>query len=126
MANFRFVSSREHVPQALYRYGFRGVIAESFAEISFGNCTTLGIPCFSLPKAAIEDLARAVEKNPGLEIVLDVDASEVRYGDVRRPAEIRNSARSALVSRRWHPIGGLLHGLDDVKKVAGKLPYMAA
>ena len=125
-SNFGCGSSREHAPQALYRYGFRGIIAESFAEIFFGNCTTLGIPCFSLPKSDIDELARAVEKNPELEIVLDVEASEVRYGNVRRPAEIRDSAQSALVSGRWDPIGDLLDGLDDVRTVAGKLPYMAA
>ena len=119
-------SAGEHAPEALYRYGFRGIIAESFAEIFFGNCTTLGIPCFSLPKSDIDELARAVEKNPELEIVLDVEASEVRYGNVRRPAEIRDSAQSALVSGRWDPIGDLLDGLDDVRTVAGKLPYMAA
>ena len=53
--NFGCGSSREHAPQALYRYGFRGLIAESYAEIFFGNCTTLGIPCFS---AAKEDIQR--------------------------------------------------------------------
>lgn len=125
-SNFGCGSSREHAPQALYRYGFRGIIAESFAEIFFGNCTTLGIPCLTLPKGEIEALGRAIEGDPTLEIVLDVEAAEVRCGGVTRKAEIRDSARSALISGRWDPIGDLLEGLEDARRVAAKLPYMAA
>lgn len=124
-SNFGCGSSREHAPQALYRYGFRGVVAESFAEIFFGNCTTLGIPCFCLPKADIEALGTAIAADPSIEITLDVEASEVRWGDVVRPADIRDAAQSALVGGRWDPIGDLLDGLDDVRTVAGRLPYMA-
>src|SRR5690606_28757504 len=43
-SNFGCGSSREHAPQALAKFGFRAVIAESFAEIFFGNATTLGMP----------------------------------------------------------------------------------
>jgi len=124
-SNFGCGSSREHAPQALYRFGFRGIIAESFAEIFFGNCSTLGIPCVSLPKADIEELAAAIEADPSIEVTLDVDASVVRWGDVTRLADIRDSARSALIEGRWDPIGDLLDGLDSVKTVAGRLPYMA-
>ena len=53
-ANFGCGSSREHAPQAIQKHGFRAVIAENFAEIFFGNCTTLGIPCATASRADIE------------------------------------------------------------------------
>ncbi len=124
-SNFGCGSSREHAPQALYRYGFRGIIAESYAEIFFGNCVTIGIPCFCLPKAAIQALASAIDQDPGLEITLDVESAEVRYLDQICPATISDSARPALVNGRWDPIGDLLEGLDHVHAVASNLPYMA-
>ncbi|MCB1940385.1 MAG: 3-isopropylmalate dehydratase small subunit, partial [Rhodocyclaceae bacterium] len=75
--NFGCGSSREHAPQAIYRYGFRGVIAESFAEIFFGNCTTLGIPCAAASGADIRALAAAVEADPSIEVSIDVEAQKV-------------------------------------------------
>ena len=125
-SNFGCGSSREHAPQAIFRYGFRGIIAESYAEIFFGNCTTLGIPCFCLPKAEIQALASAIDGNPGLEITLDVESAEVRYLDQALSATIRESARAALANGRWDPIGELLEGLPQVHSVASKLPYMAS
>src|ERR1700710_1778665 len=71
-ANFGCGSSREHAPQAIHKYGFRAVVAESFAEIFFGNCTTLGIPCATTSRADIAQIAAAVEANPQLEIIIDV------------------------------------------------------
>ena len=55
-SNFGCGSSREHAPQAIYRSGFRAIIAESFAEIFFGNSTTLGMPCVSASREDIESL----------------------------------------------------------------------
>ena len=125
-ANFGCGSSREHAPQAIQKHGFRAVIAENFAEIFFGNCTTLGIPCATASRADIAAIAAAIEANPGLEVVLDVAKQEVRFGGRSVRAEVRPAARDALVNGRWDAIGELLDGVPAVKSRAGALPYLAA
>jgi 3-isopropylmalate/(R)-2-methylmalate dehydratase small subunit len=125
-ANFGCGSSREHAPQAIQKYGFRAIIAENFAEIFFGNCTTLGIPCASASREDIAKIAAAIEKDPSLEVVVDVAKQEVRFGPQTIKASIRETARDALVNGRWDAIGELLEGLPAVKNMPAKLPYLAA
>lgn len=124
-ANFGCGSSREHAPQAIQKYGFRGIVAENFAEIFFGNCTTLGIPCATAARADIAKVATAVEADPTLEVTIDVDAQVVRFGADSIPANIRDTARDALINGRWDAIAELHEGVPQVKELAAKLPYMA-
>lgn len=123
--NFGCGSSREHAPQALYRWGIRAVIAESFAEIFFGNCTTLGVPCVVASKEDIEALSAAVEADPTVDITIDVEGNRVRYGDSDFPVHIVESAREALISAKWDPIGELLEGNEAIEQTADALPYMS-
>lgn len=123
--NFGCGSSREHAPQALYRFGFRTVIAESFAEIFFGNCTTLGIPCVIATADQIKTLAAAVEANPALEITVDVDKLTVSYGDQCFPVTTTDSARDALISGKWDAIGELLEHQDAVAAKMKQLGWAA-
>lgn len=123
--NFGCGSSREHAPQALYRYGFRAIIAQSFAEIFFGNCTTLGIPCVMADEKTIEALRAAIATDPKVEITVDVAAREVRFADQKLPVTVIDSAREALLAGKWDPIGDLLEGADDVSRTASALPYMS-
>ena len=76
-ANFGCGSSREHAPQALSKYGFRAVIAESFAEIFFGNSTTLGMPCVAVAHDDIVKLTRVVESQPDTAVTIDLVAGTV-------------------------------------------------
>lgn len=125
-ANFGCGSSREHAPQAIQKYGFKAVVAESFAEIFFGNCTTLGIPCLALTRADREALAALVEAEPTLEVTVDVAGRAVRAGGRSFPATIRDSAYLGLTTGRWDAIGELLEGLPVARDVASRLPYVAA
>ncbi len=125
-ANFGCGSSREHAPQAIQKYGFKAIVAENFAEIFFGNCTTLGMPCLSAKREDIAILSAAVEANPGIEVTLDLVKQEIRFGGQRISATLRDSARDALVNGRWDAIGELLEGRNAVAVRARTLPYLAA
>jgi len=122
--NFGCGSSREHAPQALYRHGFRAVLAESFAEIFFGNAITLGMPCLVMDGRDIRALAALIDEAPQTEINIDIPNGEVSMADVSFPAVLPDHAREALVNGRWDAIADLLEGLDAVKSTAAKLPYM--
>lgn len=123
--NFGCGSSREHAPQAIQKYGFRAVVAEGFAEIFFGNCTTLGIPCMVAKREDIARIAEALNANPQLEVTLDLDAREIRFGNQVVKATIRETDRDALVNGRWDAIGELLDGRVAIQATAVKLPYLA-
>ncbi len=121
--NFGCGSSREHAPQALYHFGFRAVIAESFAEIFFGNSTTLGIPCVAATTEDIQKLAAAIEVDPKLEINVDVEAQRVFFGDENFTVNVPETARDALINGRWDPIGELTEGSDAVDECVKALGY---
>ena len=112
--------------KAIQKYGFKAIVAENFAEIFFGNCTTLGIPCLSARREDIAILSAAVQSNPEIEVTLDLARQEIRFGSQRIGATLRDSARDALVNGRWDAIGELLEGRTAVAERAKTLPYLAA
>ena len=126
-SNFGCGSSREHAPQALYRYGFRAIIAESFAEIFFGNSTTLGIPCVKMSKQDIAALGGLIDKTPNALITIDLTEHKVTVDDVDFAAEftIPVHARDPLINGRWDSIADLVDGLEDVKARVAAIPYLS-
>ena len=122
-SNFGCGSSREHAPQALYRFGFRAVLAESFAEIFFGNSTTLGMPCAVMSREDIQSLAGLIEADPALLVTIDLLEGKVTAADVDFKATLPPHAKEALVAGKWDAIADLLDGLPEIQKTAGKLEY---
>lgn len=123
-SNFGCGSSREHAPQAIYRYGFRAIIAESFAEIFYGNSITLGMPCVEASREQIEAIAQLIETDPSTEIMVDVAASTVSAGGRTFEVTIKPTARTALTEGRWDPIAELLEGEDAITETVDRLPYI--
>jgi 3-isopropylmalate/(R)-2-methylmalate dehydratase small subunit len=125
-SNFGCGSSREHAPQALYRFGIRAIIAESFAEIFFGNSITLGMPCVVASGDDIRAIAQLIEADPAAILTLDLTEKKLSIADTDFPVTIPAHAHEALVSGKWDAIADLLEGLDAVRARAAALPYMAA
>lgn len=123
--NFGCGSSREHAPQALMRFGIKALVGESFAEIFFGNCTGLGIPCVSAARTELQTLGDAIVADPKLTVTVDLVGNIVRYGDRSFACQMPAGARNALVTGEFDFLGQLLAGEKQIRETAARLPYMA-
>lgn len=124
--NFGCGSSREHAPQSIARAGFLAVVAGSFAEIFFGNATTLGLVCLALDETDLAAVSAAVRADPGLELEIGVADASLHVGDRRYAGHLPDATRSALLSGRFDPLADLLAGADAVADLAAGLPYVRA
>ena len=121
--NFGCGSSREHAPQALMRWGIKAFVGESFAEIFFGNCVALGLPCFTAGAADIARLMDAVEADPARELVLDVAAQTIcGAGDTIQGA-LADGPRGQFLDGAWDALGQLLEAGEQIGATARQLPY---
>lgn len=102
--NFGCGSSREHAPWALSDYGFRVLIAPSFADIFYNNCFKNGMLPIRLDDTAVDDLFARAAKYPGYKLTADLETCRLsdEHG-LLRPFEIEEFRRHCL-----------LHGLDDI------------
>lgn len=123
-SNFGCGSSREHAPQAIYRAGFRGVIAEGFAEIFLGNSTQLGMPCVTVSREDRIAMMQRVKADPSVAVTIDLDELKVRMGEQTFDCAMREGNRHSLLGGRWDPLEDLLAGSEQVEAVAGDLSYM--
>jgi 3-isopropylmalate/(R)-2-methylmalate dehydratase small subunit len=96
-------SSREHAVWALQNYGFKAVISARFADIFRGNSLKGGLLTVVLPQETVELIWAAIEADPDAKVTVDLDAREVRVGELVAPFEIDDYTR-------WR----LMEGLDDI------------
>jgi len=124
--NFGCGSSREHAPQALRRWGIQGLVGESFADIFFGNCVALGMPCAIASEADVGRLIRAVEKDPAHDLVIDLEKQTASFRDLEIPIRMPDGARQQLLAGTWDATRTLLDAADRVRSTAERLPYVRA
>ena len=121
--NFGCGSSREHAPQAIQKFGLKAVIAGSFAEIFYGNCTTLGIPCVVMVTEDRTKIVAEVEADPEAELIVDLESMQVVCANSIYPITMKESAREAFLSATYDPLDNLLAAREDIRQTAEKLGY---
>jgi 3-isopropylmalate/(R)-2-methylmalate dehydratase small subunit len=124
--NFGCGSSREHAPQAIMRWGtgIKLIVGESFAEIFYGNCIALGIPCPMVDSKTITKLMDAVEADPSVEISVSLSDGKIRWAGNEAAIEISEGARQSFLEGSWDSANVLLAAGDQIKATAAKLPYV--
>ena len=122
--NFGCGSSREHAPQALMRWGIRLIIGESFAEIFFGNCLALGIPCLTASKEEIVKLQNLVEKNNNQ--IWDFNLKNLSISNQKETVKLilDEGPYKMLYSGKWDATSQLLNAEEKINKIFNNLPYL--
>jgi len=122
--NFGCGSSREHAPQALYRWGVRAIVAVSYSEIFYGNSVAIGMPCVHVSLEDSQELQTLVEADSSLEVTVDLEANQVRAGAKAFAASMPAGARGQFLEGTWDAMSALISGLPEVEALAKTLPYL--
>lgn len=122
--NFGCGSSREHAPQAIAKWGIRAIVGESFAEIFFGNCLAMGVPCVTADPSTTKTLQDMLAANPQPNVIVDLEQMQVRCGDFSGAITLPDGPRSMLTSGTWDACGQLVAQAEQIKATATTLPYL--
>ena len=122
--NFGCGSSREHAPQALMRWGVRLIVGESFAEIFFGNCLALGIPCITSSKQEITKLQNLINQYPHQ--IWDFNLKELSISNQKESFKLNleEGAYKMLYSGKWDATSQLLDEEERINNTVNSLPYL--
>lgn len=113
--NFGCGSSREHAPWALAGYGFRVLIAPSFADIFYNNCSKNGLLPVVLPADVVQQLFEATEQTEGYTLTVDLPAQQVITPDGEQYAFEIDPHRKHMLVEGLDEIGLTLEHADEIK-----------
>ena len=122
-SNFGCGSSREHAPQALMRWGIRAIIGESYADIFYSNCISIGIPCFTLKKESIKEIQNLAKENE-LFLEIDITQSIAFSSKLKFVVDIKESSREMFLSGDWDATSILLNNKILIESKINELPYV--
>ena len=107
------------------RWGIRAVVGESFAEIFYGNCLALGIPCFTAAHDVVLSLQAALAAAPDLTLRVWLDPPALEASDGRLwELELQAGPRQMLLTGQWDATSQLLAHGAHLERTAGALPYL--
>ena len=122
--NFGCGSSREHAPQALMRWGIRAVVGVSFAEIFFGNCLALGIPCMTGAPDQIKAIQAVVQADPSRSWSLNLEVMKLSAEEESWEVAVDSGPGEMLRSGRWDATSQLLDNGAKVDALMEHMPYL--
>ena len=122
--NFGCGSSREHAPQALMRWGIRAIIGQSFAEIFYGNCLALGIPCATSSTEVIKQIQDNIELFPNEPLTLNLHSISLNKSNKSWKLKIDEGPLEMLKSGRWDATSQLISNSNKVNNIKRSLPYL--
>ena len=122
--NFGCGSSREHAPQALMRWGIRAIIGQSFAEIFYGNCLALGIPCATASIDKINSLQKNIETNPKSIFNLNLNEQSISNKESVWSIKIEPGPLKMLTSGSWDATSELISQRSKLKEKMSRIPYL--
>ncbi len=113
--NFGCGSSREHAPWALQQFGFKAIIAPSYADIFFNNCFKNGLLPIVLTELEVDHLFNIVAATPGLKLNVDLERQVVEVpGAETYKFEVEDSRKQSLLNG-WDEIGRTLRHVDKIR-----------
>ena len=122
--NFGCGSSREHAPQALSKWGIKAIIGQSFAEIFFGNCVAIGVPCVIASPEEVKQLQTLINENPQADLTVDLSTMEVKSENLSVSVQMNEGSRQMFLNGKWDSCGQLVSNAESVKATASQLPYV--
>ena len=122
--NFGCGSSREHAPQALMRWGIRAGVGVSFAEIFFGNCLALGIPCTTAAPDQVLSIQAAIQADPSRVWTLDLEVMKFSAEGESWIVSLADGPGEMLRSGRWDATSQLLVNGPQVDALMERMPYL--
>ncbi len=123
--NFGNGSSREHAPWALMGYGFRAVIAPSFADIFYNNALGNGLLPLKLSASEVDEIFRAIAKEPGLKITISLEDMTVKCGNLNFSFDLDPFRRHCLLEG-LDAISLTLQHQKEISEYESKMPSWMA